>query len=100
MLDCKPLTAFMATNKKLSKNDGREKVDESIHRSLVGSLIYLTNTQPNTVHTVSIVSRFMSEPNSVHFTVAKRIVRYIKGTKIYGILYEMEKESILIRYRQ
>jgi len=44
MLDYKPLPTPMATNEKLSKNDGKEKVDESIYRSLVGSLIYLTNT--------------------------------------------------------
>jgi len=44
MLDCKPLTTPTSTNEKLSKNDDKEKVDESIYRSLVGSLIYLTNT--------------------------------------------------------
>ena len=45
----------MATNEKLSENDGKEKIDGSIHRSLVGSLIYLTNTRPDIVHAVNII---------------------------------------------
>jgi len=40
----------------------------------------------------------MSEPSQTHFGVAKRILRYIKGTKSYGILYETEKASRLIGY--
>ena len=81
MLDCKSLATPMATNEKLSKNDGKEKIDGSIYRSLVGSLIYLTNTRPGIVHADSIISRFMSEPSKTHFVVAKRILRDIKGTK-------------------
>ncbi|KAK9756762.1 hypothetical protein RND81_01G119500 [Saponaria officinalis] len=67
----------MTTSGKLKKNDGQEKVDESIYRNLVGLLIYLTNTRPDTVNVVSIVSRFMSEPGKAHFMAAKRILRYI-----------------------
>ncbi|KAK9683221.1 hypothetical protein RND81_10G124400 [Saponaria officinalis] len=92
MIDCKPAITPMATNEKLSKNDGQEKVDESIYRSLVGSLIYLTNTRPDIVNVVSIVSRFMSEPSKAHFMAAKRILRYIKGTTSYGIIYKTEED--------
>lgn len=63
MSNCKPLATPMALNEKLSKNDGKEKVDASIYRSLVGSLIYLTNTRPDVVHAASMVSRSMSKPS-------------------------------------
>ena len=49
MQDCKPLATPMAMNKKLSKDDGQNKVDATVYRSLVGSLIYLTNSRPNIV---------------------------------------------------
>ena len=80
----------MAMNEKLSKNDGAEKADSSLYQSLVGSLTYLTNTRPDIDHAVSVVSRFMIEPSKFHFTLAKQILRYIKGTKNFGIKYEME----------
>ncbi|XP_057246814.1 secreted RxLR effector protein 161-like [Beta vulgaris subsp. vulgaris] len=75
MSECKPLATPMALNERLSKNDGKEKVDASIYRSLVGSLIYLTHTRPDIVNAVSIVSRFMSEPSKAHLAATKRILR-------------------------
>ncbi|XP_057249968.1 uncharacterized mitochondrial protein AtMg00810-like [Beta vulgaris subsp. vulgaris] len=98
MSECKPLATPMALNERLSKNDGKEKVDASIYRSLVGSLIYLTHTRPDIIHAVSIVSRFMSEPSKAHLAAAKRILRYVKGTKSYGILYETEENHKLTGY--
>ncbi|XP_019102905.2 secreted RxLR effector protein 161-like [Beta vulgaris subsp. vulgaris] len=98
MSECKPLATPMSLNEKLSKNDGTEKVDASICRSLVGSLIYLTHTRPNIVHSVSIMSMFMSEPSKAHLATGKRILRYVKGTKSYGILYETAENHKLTGY--
>ena len=60
MQDCKPLAIPMAMNEKLSKDDGQNKVDATVYKSLVSSLIYLTNSRLDIVHAVNIVSRFMS----------------------------------------
>uniref|UniRef100_A0A803M610 Reverse transcriptase Ty1/copia-type domain-containing protein n=1 Tax=Chenopodium quinoa TaxID=63459 RepID=A0A803M610_CHEQI len=98
MRDCKPMATPMATNEKLSKNDGKDKVDASLYRSLVGSLIYLTNTRPDIAHVVSIISRFMSEPRKTHLAAAKRILRNIKGTKSHGIMYKSEIDYKLTSY--
>ena len=98
MQDCKPLATPMAMNKKLSKDDGQNKVDATVYRSLVGSLIYLTNSRLDIVHAVSIVSRFMSNPSKAHFAAAKRILRYVKGTKDFGILYEADRDFNLTGY--
>lgn len=98
MLECKPIDTPMALNEKLSKNDGAPKADPMLYRSLVGSLIYLSNTRPDIVHAVGIVSRFMNEPSKLHYVAAKRILRYIKGTKDFGLKYEKEVNSNLIGY--
>ncbi|XP_048497962.1 uncharacterized mitochondrial protein AtMg00810-like [Beta vulgaris subsp. vulgaris] len=100
MSECKSLATPMTLNEKLSKNDGKEKVDASIYQSLVGSLIYLTHTRPDIVHSVSIALRFMSEPSKAHVTAAKKILRYVKGTKSYGIMYETGKSQAYRIYRQ
>ncbi|XP_014624146.1 secreted RxLR effector protein 161-like [Glycine max] len=98
MQDCKPLVTPMAMNEKLSKDDGQNKVDATVYISLVGSLIYLTNSRPDIVHAVNIVSRFMSNPSKTHFAAAKRILRYVKGTKDFGILYEADRDFNLTGY--
>ena len=61
-------------------------------------MIYLTNTRLDIVHIVSIVSKFISEPSKAHFFLAKRILRYAKGTKTFSILYELNHDSNLVGY--
>lgn len=98
MGDCKLISTPMAFNEKLRKDDGGEKIDAKMYRSLVGSLIYLTNTRPDLMHPVSIISRFMNEPRKSHFAAAKRILRYLQGTKNHGIKYEKENGAKLVGY--
>lgn len=96
MSNCNLIATPMVMNKKLSKDDGAQKADASIYRSLVASLIYLSNTRPDIVHTVSLVSRFIHEPSRKHFEAAKRILQCVQGTKTYGIRYTSEKENKLV----
>ncbi|XP_073016727.1 secreted RxLR effector protein 161-like [Primulina eburnea] len=57
-------------------------------KQAVGSLMYLTATQPDLMYGVSLISRFMANPKSSHWLVAKKILRYLKGTTDFGILYK------------
>eukprot|EP00253_Pinus_taeda_P006843 PITA_06843 len=83
---------------KLSKEDSSKDFDPSLYKSIVGSLIYLTATRPNIMHVVSLISRFMERPKEAHWQAAKRILRYVKGTKRFGILYTTSECSDLIGY--
>ena len=40
----------------------------------------------------------MNLANIYHFTTVKRILRYIKGTKNFGILYEAERDYKVIGF--
>lgn len=40
----------------------------------------------------------MSEPSKSHLAAAKRIFKYVKGTKSYGIMYEIEENHKLTGY--
>jgi hypothetical protein len=74
-------------------------VDPTIFRSLVGSLRYLTCTRrPYILYGVRLVSRYMELPTITHFKVAKRILRYIKGTIDFGLLYPSSNEFKFVGY--
>jgi len=53
----------------------------------VGSLRYLCNSRHDNAYAVDIISRFISEPRASHLLAAKRVMRYIKGTPVFGILF-------------
>jgi len=40
----------------------------------------------------------MSEPSKAHFAATKRILRYIKDMKNYGLPYKIEKDLRLVGY--
>jgi hypothetical protein len=49
--------------------------------------MYLLATRPDLAYVVCLVARFMDRPTEMHFAAVKRILRYVKGTLDYGILY-------------
>ena len=82
----------------LSKEGSSKSVDPTLYKSMVGSLMYLTVTRPNVMHVVSLISRFMEIPRDSHWQVEKKILRYVNGTKGYGMLYTTSDEFELIGY--
>eukprot|EP00253_Pinus_taeda_P032694 PITA_32694 len=83
---------------KLSKEDNNKDFDPSLYKNIVGSLMYLTATRPDIMFVVSLISRFMERPKEAHWQATKRILKYVKGTKRFGILYTTSECSYLIGY--
>ncbi|XP_074299785.1 secreted RxLR effector protein 161-like [Silene latifolia] len=40
------------------------------------------------MYAASLLSRFMNEPSEIHMGAAKRVLRYLRGTADFGILYK------------
>ncbi|KAH9291933.1 hypothetical protein KI387_042879, partial [Taxus chinensis] len=98
MYDCNSSSTPMEVGLKLSAHDDSPPVDETLYRQLVGSLIYLTTTRPDLCFAVSYLSRFLSKPKLIHWGAAKRVLRYVKGTLDFGILYQRVADFTLIGY--
>jgi len=88
MEQCKVVSTPMNQKEKFSKEDGADKIDEGYYRSLIGCLMYLTATRPDILFAVSLLSRFMHCASEMHLIVAKRILRYIKGTIDFGVKFK------------
>ncbi|XP_046145576.1 secreted RxLR effector protein 161-like [Osmia bicornis bicornis] len=72
-----------------------ERIDEP-YRELVGCLIYLANaSRPDIAFAANLLSRFCNNPKQTHWKMAKRVLRYLKGTIDYGINYVKEKDSLV-----
>ncbi|XP_040374084.1 secreted RxLR effector protein 161-like [Rosa chinensis] len=83
---------------KLTKDKAGVKVDSTMFKQVVGSLMYLTATRPDLMYGVSLISRFMSCPTMSHWLAAKRILRYVRGTTELGIFYKKGGRTDLVAY--
>jgi hypothetical protein len=55
----------------------------------VGNLMYaMIGTRPDLAHVVSVVSRFMHNPGKEHWNAVKWILRHVKGTSHFGLLFD------------
>eukprot|EP00253_Pinus_taeda_P009569 PITA_09569 len=98
MQDSKAAITPTVMGLKLSKEDSSKDFDPSLYKSIVGSLMYLTATRPDIMHALSLISKFMERPKEPHWQATKRILRYVKVTKRFGILYTTSECSDLIGY--
>ena len=98
MNGCKKIATPLDNNKALIKEDGAPKVDNIVHRSLIGSLLYLTTIRPDIMYATSLLSRLMQTPSQVHHGAAKRVLRYLQRTKDYDIWYISTPDSRLFGY--
>ncbi|KAM1612371.1 hypothetical protein ACFX13_001090 [Malus domestica] len=87
MDQCNPVQNPVVPGLKLTRNGGVE-VDSTVYRQMVGNLMYLTATRPDLMFVVSLISRYMERPTEEHLQVAKKVLRYVKGTVDLGIFYK------------
>ncbi|CAL8133406.1 unnamed protein product [Prunus armeniaca] len=62
--------------------------------------MYVIATRLDIMHVVSLISRYMECPTRLHLLAAKRILRYLKGTSDFGILYKMGTKGGLIGFSE
>jgi hypothetical protein len=74
MIDCKSAPTPFLSRVKLE--DGRDTplVENTLHKQLVGSLLYLTHSRPDLSYAVDAVFRFMQELYELHWKDAKCIL--------------------------
>ena len=86
MSDCKPVTIPMETGIKLTKTTIEELYP---YQNLIGSLMYLSvATRPDIAHAVSYLSQFNTCFGKEHWIAAKRVLRYLQGTKQLALTFK------------
>jgi hypothetical protein len=76
------------------KLQGKQLPSNEEYRKLIGMLLYLaTNTRPDIAATVAILSQKVMEPRDIDLHEAKRMVRYLKGTKDHKLTLNNDDEA-------
>ncbi|XP_019172664.1 PREDICTED: uncharacterized protein LOC109168065 [Ipomoea nil] len=84
MMDCKPLATPAAVTQAVSLS-AQPFENPTQYRRIVGALQYLTITRPDLSYAVNRLCQFMHSPTEDHWSLLKRVLRYVKGTQDYGL---------------
>ena len=77
-VDCIPTT---------SPSDSNPATKHFMQR-LIGSLNWLSvSTRPDITTITSMIAKYLANPNGQHINAAKRVIKYLKGTRDYGITF-------------
>jgi len=69
------------------------------YSKILGMLIWLSMcTRFDIVFAVNQLSRFSNAPRLVHWKAMKRLIRYLSGTRNYGLLYAKEGSAEVVGY--
>lgn len=93
MADCKPVNTPLECGMKFEKGDQTD--NDTKYRSIIGCIMYLAVcTRPDIAHAASVLSQFNNCHSETHWKAAKRVLRYLKGTMDYNIVYEKSSLSV------
>ena len=77
----------------------QEKVGVEVsYRELIGSMMYILVTRPEISYSISKLSESLNCPSKKHWTGAKKILRYLKGTKSFGLVLSGGRSLKLLGY--
>jgi hypothetical protein len=88
----------MSTSVKLISDMVGNSVDQTMYRSMIGSLLYLTASRPDIAFSVGVCARFQANSKESHLTVVKPILRYVKATTNFGVYFSRYTNLELVGY--
>jgi len=67
------------------------------YQEMIGSLMYAAiSTCPDIMYAVQTLSQHLEDPGPAHWTAAKRVLRYLKGTVHHGLTYHWKESDKII----
>ena len=105
MQSCSSGIAPILKGDKLSKkqclrnNMEKEQMKKIPYASAMGSLRYAqTCTRPDISFDVGMLGRYQSDPGLKHWKAAKKVMRYLQGTKDYMLTYKRSEQLEIVGY--
>ena len=105
MQQCKPGIARVCKGDKLSLSQcphsdiEKAQMKNVPYASALGSIMYAqVCTRPDIAFATGLLGRYQSNPGHDHWVVAKKVMRYLKRTKDYMLIYKHVQDLQLVGY--
>jgi len=95
-----PVSTPMDLNHRIHSGTIEDRIVEpSYYQSIIGSNIYAaTGSRPDLAYTTTFLLQFNNCPTSEHLQAARRVLRYLQGTKDQVLLFSKSKSLYLEGY--
>ncbi|CAM8877561.1 unnamed protein product [Rhodiola kirilowii] len=87
-----------ASHVKITKDETGTSVDQTLYRSMIGIVLYLTTSRSDIAHALGVCARYQANPKESHLMNVKEIIKYVCGTADYGLWYTKDTNSCLVGY--
>ncbi|CAM8973029.1 unnamed protein product [Rhodiola kirilowii] len=88
-----------ATCLKITKDDAGTSVYQTLYRSMIGTLLYLTANKPDITYAVGVCARYQTNlEKKSQLLQVKHIIKYVCGTINYDIWYTKDTNPFLVGY--
>ena len=64
------------------------------YATAVGKTLYLRLTRLDAIAAIAECARFMANPGRIHWKALKRILRYLSGTRFWGLIYRSTGKTL------
>ena len=105
MKDCSPNMTPIVKGDRFNLNQcpknelEREQMRNIPYASVVGSLMYAqVCTRPDITFVVGMLARYQNNSGIEHWTTAKKVLRYLQGTKDYKLIYQRSDNLEVVGY--
>ncbi|KAL0453616.1 UNVERIFIED_CONTAM: putative mitochondrial protein [Sesamum latifolium] len=98
LLDARTASTPLPPCIKFTSDAGAKLTHPDIYRQLVGKLLYLNFTKPDTSYACQQLSQYLHNPYQQHLDVTLHLVCYLKGTLHKGIFFPSQNTLSLKVY--
>ncbi|XP_071690093.1 secreted RxLR effector protein 161-like [Rutidosis leptorrhynchoides] len=77
----------LSVNHVITPENTGAKVNPTLYRAIIGSLMYLTASRPDIMFATCLCARYQAQLNVNHMLASKKIMRYLNGTPSLGLWY-------------
>lgn len=88
----------LPTNLKLLPHEGKQLLEPSLYRKLVGKHNFLTYTRPDIAYAVQYLSQFMRDPRDIHTRAAMHTFKYLNNSPSQGLFFNANTDFKLLAY--
>ncbi|XP_073153170.1 secreted RxLR effector protein 161-like [Henckelia pumila] len=88
----------MGSSEKLRKDSVEAGVDNTMYRSMIVSLLYLTVIHLDIMFSVCLCARYQSDLKVTHLKAVMRILKYVSGTLDLRLWYTRKTKTNLVGF--